>query len=238
MLSGYATLKALAAFVHLFTALGAVCALFATEAIFANDSQRLFVWLAIALFIDAIDGTFARAVNVKARLPRFSGDRLDLVIDYVTYVFVPVLALVHWEHLDGVLGTVLAAGILLSSLFHFSDEASKAKDNCFVGFPAIWNIVAFYVFALEPDPWISMTAIGTAIAATFVPMPWVHPLRVVAMRPVTLAVTTVAGFAGCVILANGFPATPFWQAALVAVAIYYVGLSLAWWRMNVRARSR
>ena len=98
-------MQILAAFVHVFTALGAVCALFATDAIFSNDAQRLFIWLAIALFIDGIDGTFARAIDVKARLPRFSGERLDLVIDYVTYVFVPVLALLHWKYLDGIIGS-------------------------------------------------------------------------------------------------------------------------------------
>lgn len=222
-------MQVLAAFVHVFTALGAVCALFATDAIFSNDAQRLFIWLAIALFIDGIDGTFARAVDVKTRLPRFSGERLDLVIDYVTYVFVPVLALIHWKYLDGVLGSVLAGGILLSSLFHFSDEASKTKDNCFVGFPAIWNIVAFFVFALDPPQWVTLPAIAGLIAATFVPMPWVHPLRVVTLRPVTLAVTAVATIAAIAILANGFPAPFFWQCILSAVAIYYVVLAVAWW---------
>ena len=222
-------MRALAALVHVFTALGAVCALFATEAIFSNDAQRLFIWLAIALFIDGIDGSFARAVDVKARLPRFSGERLDLVVDYVTYVFVPVLALIHWRYLDGVLGSLLAAGILLSSLFHFSDEDSKTKDNCFVGFPAIWNIVAFFVFALDPPQWVTMVSIAGLIAATFVPMPWVHPLRVVALRPVTLAVTALAAAAGIATLANGFPATAFWQIVLAAVALYYWTLAIAWW---------
>lgn len=228
-------MQILAASVHLFTALGAVCALFATDAIFSNDAQRLFIWLAIALFIDGIDGTFARAVDVKSRLPRFSGERLDLVIDYVTYVFVPVLALLHWKYLDGVVGSVLAAGILLSSLFHFSDENSKTNDNCFVGFPAIWNIVAFFVFALDPPQWLTLLSIAGLIAATFVPMPWVHPLRVVAMRPATLAVTAVAAVAGIAILASGFPASYFWQCVLVAVAAYYVALAVIWWLKAERA---
>jgi phosphatidylcholine synthase len=203
--------------------------LFATDAIFSNDAQRLFVWLAIALVIDGIDGTFARAVDVKSRLPRFSGERLDLVIDYVTYVFVPVLALVHWKYLDGLIGSLLAAGILLSSLFHFSDEDSKSAENCFVGFPAIWNIVAFYVFALDPAPSITLPIVALLIAATFVPMPWVHPLRVVALRPLTLIVTGVAGIAGFAALANGFPATPLWQGVLVAAALYYSVLAVFWW---------
>lgn len=222
-------MQALAALVHVFTALGAVCALFATDAIFSNDAQQVFIWLAIALVIDGIDGTFARAVDVKGRLPRFSGERLDLVVDYVTYVFVPVLALVHWKYLEGVTGAILAAGILLSSLFHFSDEDSKTDNNCFVGFPAIWNIVAFYVFALNPSPGLALSVIALLIALTFVPMPWVHPLRVVALRPLTMAVTVIAAIAGIATLANGFPAPDLWQGVLIAVAAYYSVLAAVWW---------
>ena len=222
-------MRILAALVHMFTALGAVCALFATEAIIAGDLRRVFIWLAIALVIDAVDGTFARRVNVIAQLPRFSGERLDLVIDYVTYVFVPVLALVVWRQLDGVIGSVFAAGILLSSLFHFSDLNSKTKDNCFVGFPAIWNIVAFYVFALAPPHWVTALAVAIGIAATFIPMPWVHPLRVEHLRPLTLAMTALAGVAGVIVLAQGFPASPVVAAALIAAALYYAGLALVWW---------
>lgn len=223
-------MRALSALVHVFTALGAVCALFALEAIIAQDARRAFVWLAVALVIDAVDGTLARAVRITEQLPRFSGERLDLVIDYVTYVFVPVVALTTWRHLDGTLGCLLAAGILLSSLFHFSDLESKRKDNCFVGFPAIWNIFAFYVFALQPSHLLVNTAVAVAIAATFIPLPWVHPFRVVALRPVTIAVTALAAIAGTVTLLAGFPAAPIWQAVLIGAAVYYIALSLYWWR--------
>lgn len=223
-------MRALAALVHIFTAFGAVCALFGTQAIFDGDATRVFVWLAVALVVDAIDGTFARAVGVKQQLPRFSGDRLDLVIDYVTYVFVPVLALLHFKFLNGVSGQVLACGILLSSLFHFSDLDSKTKTNCFVGFPAIWNIFAFYVFALAPPMWVTELAVSVAIAATFIPMPWVHPLRVVQFRLVTLTVTALAAVAGLATLRQGFPATPLWQAVLIGVAVYYIALALFWWK--------
>ena len=222
-------MRALAAAVHIFTALGAVCALFAARAIMAHDAEGVFIWLGVALFIDGIDGTFARQVNVAQNLPRFSGERLDIVIDYITYVFVPVLALLAWHYLDGALGLVLASAILLSSLFHFTDVESKSKDYCFVGFPAIWNIVAFYVFVLDPAPWVTSSAIAIAVAATFVPMPWIHPLRVVALRPVTLAAVAVATLASIVIVGQGFPA-PFWaQAVLAAVAAYFIVLAVDWW---------
>src|SRR5262245_35152774 len=126
---------AAAALVHAFTALGAVCGLLATYAVASGASEAAFAWLGLALFIDGVDGTLARKAQVRERLPRFSGERLDLVIDYVTYVFVPALMLLQGGFLTGASGLVLASLILLSSLFHFSDEESKAADHSFIGFP-------------------------------------------------------------------------------------------------------
>ena len=131
-----------AALVHVFTALGAVCGLLAARAVFAGAWEAVFAWLWVALLIDGIDGTFARWVGLPERLPRFSGERLDLVIDYVTYVFVPALALMQAGYLKGGWGIVGASAILMSSLFHFCDTESKAEDHSFVGFPAIWNIAS------------------------------------------------------------------------------------------------
>jgi phosphatidylcholine synthase len=108
-----------AASVHLFTATGAVCAFYATLAVFEQRWEALFAWLGLAFLIDGIDGTFARMVDVERRLPHFSGETLDLVVDYVTYVFVPTLALLQKGYLVGPVGHALAAAILLSSLYHF-----------------------------------------------------------------------------------------------------------------------
>ncbi len=219
----------IAASVHLFTALGAVCALFAALAIIDKSPEHLFFWLGVALVIDGIDGTLARAARVKERLPRFSGETLDLVVDYITYVFVPVLALLAWQHLNGVLGHCLAAAILLSSLYHFSDTQSKNVDNCFVGFPAIWNIVAFLVFALGIPPPATAAIVTLAIAGTFIPMPWVHPFRVEKWRPATLIGFVVASAAGAYTLATGFPAHPLAAWVLAATAIYSIAFSIYWY---------
>lgn len=219
----------LAAAVHLFTSLGAACALFATLAIFDHDAVQVFMWLGLAFIIDGIDGTFARAVNVSKRLPRFSGDRLDLVVDYVTYVFVPILALVAWGYLAGATGRGLAAAALVSSLYHFSDLDSKTKDNCFLGFPAIWNIVAFYVFAFDLSPATTAVITLACAVATFVPMPWVHPLRVRTLRPVSLSVMAAFAIASVAVLASGFPAGAASQAVLALVAAYVVGLAVVWY---------
>src|SRR5262245_47965557 len=121
-----------AALVHLFTGHGAVCALLATHAVIDGAWETAFAWLGVPLFIDGIDGTLARKAKVQVWLPRFSGERLDLVIDYLTYVVVPALALLQAGFLQGTWGLALAALILLSSLFHFSDIESKADDHSFV----------------------------------------------------------------------------------------------------------
>lgn len=216
-----------AALVHVFTALGAVCALLATVAIAEHDWRGVFFWLGVAFFVDGIDGTFARMANVSENLPRFSGERLDLVIDYVTYVFVPALALLAGGFLVGTSGVVLAALILLSSLFHFTDMDSKADDLSFVGFPAIWNIVAFYLFAFSVSPSATAWIVLACVVLTFVPMKWVHPLRVVKLMPLTIAATLAWSLAGAAVLYTGFDASPAWaRASLLAVLLYGAGLAI------------
>jgi phosphatidylcholine synthase len=216
-----------AALVHLFTALGAVCALLATRAALSGAWEQVFAWLGVALIIDGIDGTFARMAHVSARLPRFSGDRLDLVIDYVTYVFVPALALLQAGYLGGsALGVMLASLIVLSSLFHFSDTQSKSDDHCFVGFPAIWNIVAFYVFALQMPVWMAALLVLACVVLTFVPLRWAHPLRTPLLWPITFGLTGLWVVAAFVTIWSGFPAGPYSRAVLLLAAAYGVGLAL------------
>ena len=215
-----------AALVHVFTALGSVCALFATLAVIDGAWERVFAWLGLALFIDGIDGTLARMANVVERLPRFSGDRLDLVVDYATYVFVPALALIQAGYLQGPFGLLLASLVLLSSLFHFSDTQSKTDDYCFVGFPAIWNIVAFYVFAFQMPVWLTTVLVLACVALTFVPLPWAHPLRTPRLWPVTLALTGLWCIAAFFTIRSGFPAAGVEKLIYIAAAAYGLALAL------------
>jgi phosphatidylcholine synthase len=214
-----------AALVHVFTALGGICALLATLAVVSGAWEAAFAWLGLAMVIDGIDGTLARKAKVERWLPRFSGERLDLVLDYLTYVFVPVLALLQAQFLSDSGGVVLAGLILLSSLFHFCDTESKAPDHSFVGFPAIWNVVAFYVFAFAPPQAATAALVLACVALTFVPLKWVHPLRTTRLRPVTVAAAALWIGAAVAVLAAGFPAGPWAGAILLLVAVYGVGLT-------------
>jgi phosphatidylcholine synthase len=215
-----------AALVHVFTASGAVCALFAMRAVFAGAWEQMFGWLGVALIIDGIDGTFARMARVGERLPRFSGDRLDLVVDYVTYVFVPALALVQASYLSGSFGLLLASLILLSSLFHFSDTESKTEDYSFVGFPALWNIVAFYVFAFQMPPWMTALVVLICVGLTFVPLAWAHPLRTPGLWFATISLTGLWSIAACFTISRGFPASAIEKWVYAAAAAYGLVLAL------------
>lgn len=208
------------ALVHTFTASGIICALFAIRAVLDARWEAVFLWLGLALIIDGIDGTFARMADVSTNLPRFSGERLDLVVDYVTYVLVPALALWKAGYFTGVAEWLMPSLILMSSLFHFSDVDSKADDYAFVGFPAIWNVVAFYVFALGLSEAWAVAVVCVCAVLTFVPYKWVHPMRTPFARVLTLIVCGVWGATALWILWSGFPATSWAWGVLVVSALY------------------
>lgn len=222
------------ALVHILTALGVVCALGATLAVANGNFELMFIWLGAAFFIDGIDGPLARFVEVKRRLPRFSGETLDLVIDYLTYVFVPVLAILKADLLPAPISLILCTAILLSSLYHFAETASKADDNSFVGFPAIWNVVVFYLFVMQAGPWLAGVICLVCVLLTFVPAKWVHPMRVQSWRPVTLSALLIWFAAAGAAVWSGLDAAPVWtQAVLVVVAVYALTLPVL-----TRARQR
>ena len=208
--------------VHLLTASGVVLALFALRAVQQHDWQMMFLWLGVALIVDAVDGPLARRVQVKTLLPRFSGERLDLIVDYLTYVVVPAYALTVAPLLPEATRLPAAAAILLSSLFHVADLRSKTEDGYFVGFPAIWNIVLLYLFALGLAPWASLAVVGVFVLLTFVPLLAVHPFRVSRLRPLSCLVTALWAVAAVAAVISPFP-SPFWVQALLLATAAYLG---------------
>jgi len=220
------TARLRASLVHLLTASGAALGLLALLAACRDDWQGMFIWLGLALIVDGIDGPLARRVDVRAVLPRFSGERLDLIVDYLTYVAIPAFALARADILPEAFRLPAAITILLSSLFHVVDRDSKTEDGYFVGFPAIWNIVCLYLFAFMPSPALALIAILVLVAFTFVPIHYVHPLRVERLRVLTLVVTGVgsAGAIGAVL--NPFP-SPLWVKLLLAsTALYFICIGM------------
>jgi phosphatidylcholine synthase len=163
--------------VHLLTASGAALAMLALAATARDDEQLAFVLLFAALAVDGIDGTLARRWRVKDVEPRIDGDSLDLVVDYLTYVFVPAFLLWRGNYLPAALAPWLTALILLSSLYTFARTDMKTPDGYFRGFPALWVVVAFYLFVLRPDAAVAAAVVVVLAAATFAPIHVVHPFR-------------------------------------------------------------
>lgn len=164
--------------VHLFTASGAVLALLALAAVQQQRFTEAMLWLFAALVVDGIDGTFARAARVKQLAPRIDGDVLDLVIDYLNYVFVPTIFIWQAELLPGPLALPLGALIQISSLYVFARRDMKTDDGYFRGFPALWNIVALYLYAAQPPGYAAAAIVAALVALTFAPIHVVHPFRV------------------------------------------------------------
>ena len=142
----------------------------------------MFLWLGVALIIDGIDGTFARRLRVAEVLPRWSGDVLDLVVDVMNYVFVPAYALAASGLLPASLAAPLGLLIVITASLYFADRWMKTADYYFRGFPAVWNVAAFYMFMLKPPPWLGAFLIVALAALTFVPVHFVHPVRIAHLR--------------------------------------------------------
>ena len=193
-------LKALS--VHLFTATGAVFAMLAMLAAVDEKWSLMFLWLEVAFFVDGIDGPLARHYEVKRYAPQFDGNLLDMIIDYLTYIFIPAFALFKSGLLPGWTGWVAIIIITFTSVMYLADTRMKTKDNSFSGFPACWNMVVLVAFAIEPNFWITLVWV-TALAITmFIPFKFVHPVRTERWRvitlPMALAWTFFAGWAAWV----------------------------------------
>jgi len=212
------TQKAL--FVHFFTATGAVFAMLAMLAATEAKWSLMFLWLVVAFAVDGIDGPLARRFDVKTHAPRFDGVLLDLIIDYLTYVFIPAFALFKSGLLPGWTGWVVIIVITFASAMYFCDGQMKTKDNSFQGFPGCWNMVVIVLFAIEPNFWIILILVLGLALAMFLPLKFVHPVRTERWRylslPIALAWTFFAGWAAWV----EFHPQSWAHWGLVATSVY------------------
>jgi phosphatidylcholine synthase len=192
--------------VHVLTASGAACALFALVAAVEAKWATMFAWLGAALVVDAVDGPLARALDVSQRLPRWSGETLDLVVDFTTYVFVPAYAIGASGLLPDGLATVGAAAVVVTGALYFADRRMKTPDNYFRGFPGLWNLAAFYLLLLRPQPYAAALFVAVLAAATFAPFPFLHPLRVKRFRAFNLMVLVL--WAALAVIAVAYDLAP------------------------------
>ncbi|MBS7542872.1 CDP-alcohol phosphatidyltransferase family protein [Ancylobacter oerskovii] len=214
--------QTLAFAVHIFTATGAVLGLLALIAAVEGNWALMFAWLGAALFVDGIDGSIARKVRVVEVLPRWSGETLDLVVDYLTYVLVPAFAVATGGLMPTWLAVPASAAILLTSALYFADTNMKTEDKYFQGFPAVWNLVVFYFFLLPMNGYVVAAIIAFLSAATFLPIKFVHPFRVVRGRILTIALMTLWALLAVTAVVEKL-APPVWvDVGLCLVGLYFL----------------
>ena len=188
--------------IHILTASGAFFAFLSLVAAAEHRFTVSFLWLGVALAVDGVDGPLARKLEVKKWWPHWSGDMLDSVIDYVTFVMIPAFILYQ----TGLLGTyssfLAAAIIVITSAIYYADTRMKTTDNGFKGFPVCWNMVVFVLYIISPDQGIAITVVIVSAVLTFVPIIFVHPVRVKVLRKTTLFVFALWALSGFLALAS------------------------------------
>ena len=221
------TIQTKALLVHFLTATGAVFAMLAMLAAVDENWSMMFVWLVVAFFVDGIDGPLARKYDTKINAPIFDGVLLDLIIDYLTYVFVPAYALFKSGLLPGWTGWFAIIVITFASAMYFADNRMKTKDYSFSGFPGCWNMLILVMFALQPNFWIIVALVVVLSAAMFFPVRFVHPVRTQRWRTVTLPMAAAwTLFAGWAAWVNFDPAS--WaHYGLMITSIYLLGAGAA-----------
>lgn len=212
--------------VHLYTATGGLLAFLAMIAATRGDARTAFLWMVAATVVDSTDGVLARRADVRTYAPAIDGGKLDDIVDYLTFVFLPAYLVYQLRMVPEGWATPAAAAMLLSSALGFSASDAKSADHFFTGFPSYWNIVVFYLYALRTDPMFNLLLVVGLAAMVFVRTGYVYPSRTPTWRVVTLVLGVCWGAAVAVSVWM-LPAAPRpLVIGSLVFPVYYVGLSL------------
>ncbi|WP_435259878.1 CDP-alcohol phosphatidyltransferase family protein [Thioclava sp. FR2] len=213
--------------VHLLTATGAVLSMFAMLAAVEEKWSLMFLWLVLALIVDGIDGPLARKYEVDKNWPTYDGVLLDLIIDFLTYVFIPAFALFKSGLLPGWTGWTAIVAITYGSVIYFADTRMKTKDKSFAGFPACWNMLVLVLFAVAPPKGLILAIVIALTVAMFTNLKFIHPTRTKRWRnislPVSLLWVVFAGWAAWVDFQS--PAFIDWGLILTSIYLIFAGIA-------------
>ena len=223
-MASFATVRAFA--VHVFTACGAALGFLALILATGGHWAEMFFVLGLALVVDGLDGPLARACKVGEVLPRWSGDTLDMVVDFVTYVFVPAYAIGASGLLPDALAIPAGIVVVIVGALYFADRTMKTDDNYFRGFPGVWNLAAFYLFVLQPPEWIAVGTIAVLAALTFAPIKFLHPLRVKRRRALNVALLIAWALLALAAVLSGLAPGPAVTVPLSLIAVYFFAAGL------------
>jgi phosphatidylcholine synthase len=213
--------------VHLLTATGAVLAMFAMLAAVEENWSLMFLWLVVALFVDGIDGPLARRYEVDKNWPTYDGVTMDLIIDYMTYVFIPAYALFKSGLLPGWTGWIAIIVIVYGSVIYFVDTRMKTKDKSFAGFPACWNMVVLVLFAVTPGTGLMLAIVIALTVAMFTNLKFIHPVRTERWRAISLPVALLWVVFAAWAAAVDFHAASWAHWGLILTSLYLTFAGIA-----------
>jgi len=212
--------------VHAYTASGALMAFAGVVSVIGGRFRDAFLWMLAATIVDGTDGFLARLARVKEFTPAFDGARLDDIVDYLTFVFLPILLLHQAGHLPPGWGMAVAGAVLLSSAYGFASLDAKTTDNFFTGFPSYWNIVALYLHAAAMPTVVNAAILVALSVLVFVRIGYVYPTRTPTLRGLTLTLGAIWGVMIAVIAAMLPDVSRPLLIASLFFPVYYTVLSL------------
>lgn len=212
--------------VHAFTASGAVLGLLALEAIHKSDFIAAFWYMSAAIIVDAIDGTFARMVNIKKTVSEIDGALLDNIVDFLNYVVVPGFFILLSGMVPAGWNLFAAGVILMSSAYQFSQNDAKTRDHFFKGFPSYWNIVIFYLYFWQYSQLTNLVILLGLSLLVFVPVKYVYPTRMEYLSKSALVrrgmlLATIFWGAATLVLLWIYPAK---NVTVLAISVSYIVL--------------
>ena len=222
-------MKTRAALVHMLTASGLIPIILSVEALWRGDAYATLLWLAFAVVIDGLDGPLARRFEVSEHLPNIDGAILDHIIDYLSYCFIPALMLIRFEMLPIGWGVAGASLLCIASLYTFANKQAKTDENDFRGFPALWNLVVFYMLITHSAQETNLLIVFVLSAMIFAPIRVLHPVRVAEGRKLTLPVVIIwLGFIFAYLIQGEGGLATSADVVFALLSFYLAGLSV--WR--------
>jgi phosphatidylcholine synthase len=217
--------------VHLYTASGLLFALLAAIELCVPqpDPRRVFLWLFIAVVVDATDGPFARRFQVKTVLPHIDGRKIDDIVDFLTFTFLPLLLIARmgWVPQPVLLYVVPP---MIASVFGFANTGAKDEaGGFFLGFPSYWNIVAIYAGIAAQAGWITANGIALLVLAvvTVTPVGFIYPNLAPAKWKVAIMGGAVVWALLIVVMIVRFPEPPLWVTLLsIVYPVFYTIVSV------------
>ena len=228
--------KLFALFIHLLTSLGIVAGFFALLSVLSDEIVEAFLWLCLAFFIDGVDGPLARRFKVKEVSPNIKGEVLDNIVDYFNYVIVPTLIIYQFDMVPQSSELLIIPIILIASCYTFANSNLKTLDNYFIGFPALWNVVVFYIYILNTSQIFNLLILIIFCLLTFVPFKYVHPFRVQNWRPLTLVLTILWGMSSLILLLRGetnqYLEIVYWLWGVISIYFLLISFKRSFFKRN------